>query len=196
MKTGVKLCSNCVRNIKSNYIKSDGEECIYCQAFNKNKKNLENRLEKIKGTFLVDLNRKRGKGYYDCIVMVSGGKDSITALYKISKNTDLRVLAYTIENGFEPIEAIANIKKVVEKLGIDWIYDRPRYMVKVIRAVLKEKIKISLCRFCATAMVNRAIKTAAVYKIPTIVTGWNKGQSDKEPSRFPLWNLSDTELIN
>lgn len=189
MSTEVKLCKSCVRNINSKYTPSSNGECEYCQKFHKYEKNLESRLKKIEGNFNSDLAKIKGKGEYDCLVMVSGGKDSIMTLYKIKKETKMRPLAYTFDNGFEPDQAIENIKNAVEKLEVDWILDKPAYMIKTVKAVLQEKVEISFCRFCAYMMVKKAIKTAHSLQIPCIVAGWNKGQSNKEPSRFPLWNI-------
>jgi len=194
MSTEVKLCKSCVRNINSKYVPSSNGECGYCQKFHEYEKNLKGRLKKIKGNFSKELIGIKGKGDYDCLVMVSGGKDSIMALYKIKKETKLRLLAYTIDNGFEPVQAIENIKNAVEKLEIDWIFDKPAYMLKTIKAILQEKVEISLCRFCACMIVNRAVNIAHSLQIPCIITGWSKGQSDKEPSRFPLWNISEEKI--
>lgn len=194
MPTEVKLCKSCVRNINSKYIPSSNGECEYCQKFRKYEKNLKGRLKKIEGNFSSDLAKIKGKGEYDCLVMVSGGKDSIMTLYKIKKETKLRPLAYTFDNGFEPNQAIENIKNAVEKLEVDWIFDKPAYMLKTVKAVLKEKVKISFCRFCAYMMVKRAVKTAHSLQIPCIIAGWNKGQSNKEPSRFPLWNIPKEKI--
>jgi len=194
MSTEVKLCKSCVRNINSKYILSSNNTCEFCQKFHEHKKNLKGCLKKIEGNFNIELLKSKGKGKYDCLVMVSGGKDSIMALYKIRKETKLRLLAYTFDNGFEPDQAIENIKTAVEKLEIDWIFDKPAYILKTIKAFLQEKIEISICRFCAYMIVNKAVNIAHSLQIPCIITGWSKGQSDKEPSRFPLWNIPKKQI--
>jgi len=194
MPSEVKLCKSCVRNINSKYIGSSGGECVYCQKFHEHEENIKGRLKKIEGSFNDNLAKFKGKGRYDCLVMVSGGKDSLMTLYKVKKETNLRPLAYTLDNGFEPEQAIENIKTAVEKLEIDWIFDKPAYMLKTIKAVMIEQIEISFCRFCSYIMVNRAIETAKALHIPCIITGWNKGQSDREPSRFPLWNIPKNDI--
>lgn len=190
----VKLCKSCIRNINSKYISSIDGECEYCRMFNKYKKNIIGRIEKVEGKFNEELSNIKGRRDYDCLVMVSGGKDSVMTLYKIRRETGLRPLAYTFDNGFEPELAMENIKNAVEKLEVDWVVDKPSYVIKVLRTVFQEKIEISICRFCSFMMVARAIKAAHLFKIPCIVTGWNKGQSDKEPSRFPLWNISPEKV--
>ena len=193
MKT--KLCSSCVRNINSEYIKSEWDVCQFCREFEKHKDNLIWNFKKIEWKFVDSITKnKKSDGGYDCLVMVSWWKDSIMSLYKIKKETNLKCLAYTFDNGFESKEALENIEKAVDLLQVDRIVDRPGYMKQVYVSILKERVPISLCRFCAPLMFNRAIKFASANKIPYIVTGWNKWQSDREPSRHKLWNLPNEEL--
>lgn len=193
-KSKVTLCSTCVRNITSSYIGSEDGECVFCKNFRIYKKNLSQRLDEIKGKFFEELKTTKSRGVYDCLIMLSGGKDSTTALYKLKKETELRVLGYTIDNNFELPEAMMNIKRAVEKLKVDWLIDKPAYIWQILKIVLRERVKISICRFCAHMIVNRAIKIAQTFQIPIIITGWNKGQSDKEPSRLPLWKFPDEQL--
>ncbi len=192
MKT--TLCSSCVRNIDSPYIVSEWGSCKFCKNFQSHKSNLISNVKKIEGTFLETIQQRPSTGDYNCLVMVSGGKDSIMSLYKIKKEAGLRCLAYTFDNGFESEEALENIKKATDILEIDWILDKPGYMKKVYRSILKDQIPISLCRFCAPVMINQAIKLAHRYDIPYIITGRNKWQSDREPSRHALWNLPEDQL--
>lgn len=189
-----KLCSSCVRNINSKEIISDWKICSFCAQFNKHKDHLLWNLKKIEGKFIDNINSKKWSWEYDCLVMVSWWKDSIMSLYKIKTETNLNCLAYTFDNGFESKEALDNIEKAVDILEIDRILDRPWYMKKVYRSILKEKVAISICRFCAPLMFNRAIKFAHKNNIPYIITGRNKWQSDREPSRHVLWGISDEKL--
>ncbi|EKE30251.1 MAG: hypothetical protein ACD_2C00016G0002 [uncultured bacterium (gcode 4)] len=194
MVEGVKLCNHCVRNINSPFVDSENWKCSFCIDFENHKERLFSRLKAVEGKFLDNIKRSPWKGIYDCIVLVSWWKDSIMTLYKIKKDTDLRILAYTFDNWFESEEALENIRKAVEKLEIDWMLDKPWYILKVLKVILMEKIPSSICRFCAPIMINRAIKKAKSDKIPYIVTWWNKWQSDREPSRFPLWNIPKVKI--
>ena len=194
MKT--KLCSCCVRNINTKAIKSDKWICEFCEKFKKHKENLIWNLKKIEWKFIESINKKKSDWDYDCLVMVSWWKDSIMSLYKIKKETNLRCLAYTFDNWFESEEALTNIHNAVDKLGIDWILDRPWYMKKVYVGILKEQVPISICRFCAPLMFNRAIKFANNNKIPYIITGRNKWQSDREPSRHILRHVDNDKMIS
>src|SRR5216117_3470898 len=55
-------------------------------------------------------------GRYDCLVLLSGGKDSTYMLYQLC-GLGLKPLVFTLDNGFISDEAKANIMGVVHSLG-------------------------------------------------------------------------------
>ena len=64
--------------------------------------------------------RRAGRGKkYDCILGVSGGVDSSYLGY-IIKEHGLRPLAVHMDNGWNSDKAVANIKNITRKLGIDY----------------------------------------------------------------------------
>jgi N-acetyl sugar amidotransferase len=56
---------------------------------------------------------------YDCIVGVSGGKDSSYLLYLIKKKLKLRPLAVHYDNGFDSDISVSNILNVCQKLDVE-----------------------------------------------------------------------------
>src|SRR3989304_10290489 len=74
------------------------------------KKKLAKLVEKIKDS-------GRGKEY-DCVVGVSGGRDSTYTLFTAVK-LGLRPLAAHFDNGWNSEIAVANIKNAVRKLNVD-----------------------------------------------------------------------------
>lgn len=190
----VRLCRTCVLNIASPHVPSQDGTCQYCHQFRQHEMTLKARVQRLEGRFTEELERRRGNGDYDCVVMVSGGKDSVMTLVKVARDTSARPLAMTIDNGFEPPEAIENARRAASHLGVDWILERPAVIPQVLRAALKSKTPTSVCRFCSYMIVNRGIRMARNVGAATVVTGWNKGQSDREPSRWPLWRLPEDAL--
>lgn len=64
--------------------------------------------------------KKNGEGKkYDCIIGVSGGADGCYCAY-ISKTLNLRVLLVHMDNGWNSLTAVENIKLVADKLGYDY----------------------------------------------------------------------------
>lgn len=113
-----KVCSRCIMDTTVPGIKFDSNgECTYCK--------INDMLEKRKPIYRERLDRlvaeikKRGEGKkYDCIVGVSGGRDSTYALY-MTKKLGLRPLAVHFDNGWNSEIAVSNIKKATDKLDVD-----------------------------------------------------------------------------
>jgi hypothetical protein len=68
------------------------------------------------------LNKFRSKEQkYDCIVGLSGGRDSTYALWKLVKDYNMRVLAVNYDNPFKSNQAKENIDNTVKILNVDCI---------------------------------------------------------------------------
>ena len=63
---------------------------------------------------------KNGHGY-DCIVPVSGGKDSIYQVHAMKNIYGLRVLAVNISAHIHTVEGILNLNSMIENLDVDFI---------------------------------------------------------------------------
>lgn len=116
-------CTRCVMDTSDPYIVFDEKGyCNHCSEFiertskltyqgESSEHELNQYLEKIKN---VGKNNK-----YDCIIGISGGVDSCYVAY-IAKKRGLRPLAVHMDNGWNSEEAVNNIKKVCNKLDIDY----------------------------------------------------------------------------
>jgi len=115
------VCTRCIMDDTVSGITFDENGiCTFCHihdeletkfALNeKTTRKLENLIAKIK---------KEGKGKkYDCIVGVSGGKDSSYALGKVVE-FGLRPLVVHFDNGWNSDLAVQNIKNLCSKLNLD-----------------------------------------------------------------------------
>jgi hypothetical protein len=56
---------------------------------------------------------------YDCVVGVSGGRDSTFLLYYIKRILNLRPLAVHYDNGFDSDTSVSNILNICQKLNVD-----------------------------------------------------------------------------
>jgi hypothetical protein len=79
------------------------------------------RQEEIHLLKIIEKIKKR-KRIYDCVIPISGGKDSVYALYYAKKNLGLNCLAVTFDNGFLSQSAKLNIQNACQKLKTDHIY--------------------------------------------------------------------------
>ena len=68
----------------------------------------------------------RGQAEYDCVVPLSGGKDSIYLLYRLKHDYGLKVLAFTVDANLPPL-AWDSIRRALTKLDIDQVVYRPSH---------------------------------------------------------------------
>ncbi|KNY24967.1 hypothetical protein [Pseudobacteroides cellulosolvens] len=75
-----------------------------------------------------DINSKKNKGkyFFDCMLMLSGGKDSTYMLYNLITKRKLKTLAFTVNHPFESRNAIGNIQRAVKRLDIEHINYTPK----------------------------------------------------------------------
>lgn len=114
-------CTRCVLDTSVPEIRFDEQGiCNYCLIHDEQEKLYpsgtegEARLEEIANQI-----RKTGAGRaYDCIVGVSGGRDSTYTLWK-AVDLGLRPLAVHFDNGWNSETAVRNIQRATEKLGVD-----------------------------------------------------------------------------
>jgi len=62
---------------------------------------------------------------YDCIVPISGGRDSAYVAYLLRQKLGLRVLGVNFDNGYRSPQALANLDYITRKLGMDLVTLRP-----------------------------------------------------------------------
>jgi tRNA(Ile)-lysidine synthase TilS/MesJ len=123
---------------------------------------------------------------YDAVMCYSGGKDSTYVLQLAVEKYNLKVLAFTLDNGFLSDGAFTNINKVVDHLGIDLLTFRPSkaHFAAIIRASMLKEIynprtltRISAgCNSCISMVNTMALKIAIEKKIPFILAGFTLGQ--------------------
>ncbi len=92
--------------------------CKYCLGYKKNNPIGED-------LFLEKINSKRGNRY-ECVLGISGGKDSCYVAYLVKKKFGLRALAVSYDFPFMVDLARENIRKVCETLGLELLIIKSR----------------------------------------------------------------------
>jgi N-acetyl sugar amidotransferase len=121
MADSPKICSRCISDTTIPGIRFDQTGvCNFCSNHDRLEKQFPlNEIGKKSPETLLDKIKSAGKNKeYDCIVGVSGGRDSTYTLY-LSKKLGLRPLAVHFDNGWNSEIAVTNIKNATSKLGID-----------------------------------------------------------------------------
>lgn len=152
---------------------SSDDVCSLCEAF----EGYQDRAGRYFGTMdeleAVLKSRATAAEEYDCLILLSGGKDSSYALCRLS-DMGLRVLAVTLDNGFISEGAKANAKRVTEHLGVAHEFITSEHMNSIFVDSLERYSNV--CQGCFKTMYTLAFNMALERGIPSVVTGLSRGQ--------------------
>ncbi|MFW2380621.1 MAG: amino acid adenylation domain-containing protein [Acidimicrobiales bacterium] len=169
---------HCVRcGLPSNVPRADFDEagvCSICHQYDRIKDHAE-----VYFKTLDDLAAERQqaraerRGRYDCLHLLSGGKDSTYALYKLVE-LGFEVYAVTLDNGFISEGAKANARKSVADLGVDHEFITTDAMNDIFADSLGRHSNV--CHGCYKTIYTTATARADELGIPLIITGLSRGQ--------------------
>lgn len=170
------MCTKCILTSTTPGITFDESGiCNYCSTYTPMKVEGE---EKLVAT--LQLFKNRG-AQYDCMVCVSGGRDSTYALWKLVRDYGMRVLAVNYKNAFMSPWALENMRRAVERLKVDfydWEFPNDVQRRATARALKAWSFYPSsnlipiVCVHCKTINLT-LFKIAHDHKIPLIVMGSN-----------------------
>jgi N-acetyl sugar amidotransferase len=108
---------------------------------------------------------------YDCIVPISGGKDSTFQLHVITQVYNMRALAVTFSHNWYSETGKYNLQNALEKFNVDHIMFTPN------RALVNQLARQSLfkigdaCWHCHAGVGAFPLQVAVKFKIPLLVWG-------------------------
>jgi len=173
-----RICSRCIMDTTDPNIGFDGQgRCDYCNNYDGMiKPNWETgvtggrQLEQM-----ADAIRLAGQGKdFDCIIGLSGGLDSSYVAYVAKEKMGLRPLLFHVDAGWNTDQAVGNIEKLVDGLGLDLYTDVvnwesvKRMQVAFMRAGIPDQDLVQ-----DAAFFSGLYKFARKYKIKHIITGSN-----------------------
>jgi len=181
----MKRCSRCLLPETYPNIRYNEEGvCNYCLAYRPAEYIGEEKLEE-----LLDSYRNKGDNY-DCVVGVSGGRDSTYMLYMLTKVYNMRVLAYNYDHGLVSQQAKVNLKRVLDALGVDLVtikHDQTKYFRNNLIALSKKPSPAmvpALCLGCRYGVLSGACKVAMKYKVPLVVFASSKPERTSFKNEF------------
>ncbi|MEL6353072.1 MAG: amino acid adenylation domain-containing protein [Cyanobacteria bacterium J06627_28] len=121
----------------------------------------------------LDKSRDRSTGDYDCMMLLSGGKDSTYALAQLV-HMGYKVYAFTLDNGYISEGAKENIRRVVEVLGVDHAFATTPAMNEIFVDSLERHCNV--CNGCFKTIYTLSMQLAYKMGIACIVTGLSRGQ--------------------
>ncbi len=171
----VVRCSECGVGDDTPGVQLDPEGiCQLCRDFTALSPRIERYFrerDELRGAIASHARRKHGD--YDCLVLLSGGKDSTYALYQVAA-MGFRIYAFTLDNGYISDQARSNIQRVVDDLGIDHEFASTGHMNAIFRDSLGRFSNV--CQGCFKTIYTLSIRRADQLGIPLVVTGLSRGQ--------------------
>ncbi len=122
---------------------------------------------------LRDRARARRTGDFDAVHLLSGGKDSTFALYRLVE-MGFEVFALTLDNGFISDGAKENIRRTIADLGVPHRFASSEHMNEIFRDSLQRFSNV--CHGCYKSIYTFGVETTAELGAPLLVTGLSRGQ--------------------
>lgn len=196
-----QICSNCIMDTSDPKIRFDDRGwCDYCNNFQSSilpnwhyDERGEAELMKV-----AEKIRKDGEGRdFDCIMGLSGGLDSSYCTYIAKEKMGLRPLLFHVDAGWNTDQAVGNIEKLVDGLGLDLFTEVINWeeMKDFQRCTLKAQIADQDLPQ-DTAFFSTLYKFARQHKIKYVLTGGNYStECCREPEEWGAYPGIDKTLI-
>jgi len=164
--------------------------CAYCRAYDPAQESARESTRRAREADLeAALRDARGKGPYDALVCLSGGKDSIYLLHRLKADYGLKVLAFTTDVNI-PDVAWSNIRRTVARLGVDHLVYRPsnEFYKRLFRFLLGNQeargAVYTVSYVYAPLFEGDALAVAHEKGIPLVLAGYSPGQPEPERMEY------------
>ncbi|MFL1915363.1 N-acetyl sugar amidotransferase [Plesiomonas shigelloides] len=123
MSSDYVICNSCIMDTTDPHIVFDEKGiCNYCHNFKEHIAPTwstdQRGHEKLQNLSAIIRNDSQGNDF-DCIIGLSGGLDSSFAAYIAVKKMGLKPLLFHVDAGWNTDQAVGNIEKLVDGLGLD-----------------------------------------------------------------------------
>lgn len=183
----IKYCSRCVmpETKPDLYIDQEGV-CNACRSFEKRKKiNWDERKKELR--LILDRYKSKNKNNYDCIIPVSGGKDSHFQVIKMLEMgiNPLCITASTCKLSDIGRKNIENLKR----LGVDYIEITTNKIIrkKINRLALREIGDIAWPEHVTIFTIP--VRAAVQFKVPLLIWGENSQNEYGGPAQAAKNNI-------
>lgn len=197
----MRSCHNCLLPAAvPGALIDDSGLCVHCRE----RRPTDGRqAEALRQAREADLERTlaecRGRGPYDCVVPLSGGKDSVLLIHKLKHEHGLRVLAHTTDIDIGEV-AWQNIRRAVEKLDVEHVVYRPStdFYRRLFRWLLMNQeargAVHTVSYVYAPLFEGNALMLAVEKGIPLVLAGYSPGQPLPERMEYEFPRLAISQV--
>ena len=171
----IHYCKKC--GLPSNYPNTTFDDqgvCNTCRDFEVYRSEVESYFRTRDDLqILLDQAKTTKTGKYDCLVLLSGGKDSTYMLCQVVE-AGITPLVFSLDNGYISESAKDNVKRITTSLGLDHIWGSTPHMNTIFKDSLKRFSNV--CQGCFKTIYTLSYNLAKEQGINTIITGLSRGQ--------------------
>jgi len=188
MIEGLKYCSKCImpESVEQQEFDEKGL-CRTCQSAAQ-KKDIDWKARRaVLDKITADAKSAAGNNY-DCIVPISGGKDSTYQLHYVVKELGMKPLAVTFNHNWFSEVGWYNLMNALEQFNIDHIMFTPNR--SLVNRIAKHSLEVmgDACWHCHMGVSAFSIKAAVAYKIPLLIWGESTAEHGRatynKPDKF------------
>jgi len=124
------------------------------------------------------LNKFKNKNYYDCLLPISGGKDSTFQAYVLDEVYKINSLAVTHGTNWMSLTGRYNLENCINKFNLDHLFFLPNR--NTINKVAKRSPELigDACWHCHIGTQTFPMQTAVKWKIPLMIYGESIAERD------------------
>ncbi|MDE1947172.1 MAG: hypothetical protein KGL43_25720 [Burkholderiales bacterium] len=193
----MKSCRNCLlpESVPGADLDAQGV-CRFCRSPVPRQREADEALRLSREADLeAALEACRGQGQYDCLVPLSGGKDSVYLIHRLKNDYGLRVLAHTTDIDIGEV-AWANIRRAVDRLDVEHVTYRPPmdFYRRLFRWLLMNQeargAVHTISYVYAPLFEGNALRLAVEKSIPLVLAGYSPGQPVAERMEYEFPRLA------
>lgn len=170
----MRICKNCIQpDTRPGIFFSDDGICGAC-LWEKEKQEINWELRKKELAEIIESTRKNNQGVYDCVIGVSGGKDSTFQALVARDKLNLRCLLVNYEPDARTEIGNKNLENL-KQLGFDVISIRPN--PKIMKKLAKYDFfnYLNIVKATEFTLYSSTYIIAEKFNIPLIIQGENPG---------------------
>lgn len=133
----------------------------------------DDRLERLKK--IISPYKSKTRGIHDCIVPVTGGRDSFFIVHIVKNILGLNPLLVNYNTHYSSASGVRNLSKLLTLFGADIIKSTPD--PKKIKKITRSSLDLmgSIYWHCLAGHTVLPVKTASRFRIPLIIWGCHQG---------------------